>query len=163
MLHASFRIRLVRSPVLHRWLHPWACLAMLLVVVAPLISRALVPPMAGSVQAMDAHAGHHQGMEQLAPQPAEAHPMHHDMGHGVDHPMPVPPAEPTDPHAEHEMGVDCEYCLIAARMISLLVAVLLLMGTWPAVLRALDGLVSTRCIRVVGTLGARGPPGAVVC
>jgi len=61
------------------------------------------------------------------------------------------------------MGVDCEYCLIAARMISLLVALLLAMAIWPAVFRALFGLVDRRRIRAPGTLGARGPPSALTC
>lgn len=61
------------------------------------------------------------------------------------------------------MGVDCEYCLIAARMISLLVAVLLLIALWPAVFRALAGRVVARQSPSPGTLGARGPPPALAC
>ncbi|MEQ7892589.1 DUF2946 family protein [Xanthomonas arboricola] len=143
---------------------------MLLVVIAPLISRAIAHPMAGSVQVPVAHAGHHLEMDPATLQPSNAHQMHHDMRHSMDHAMPMMPgpidaagsdtnpSESVAPHAEHEMGVDCEYCLIAARMISLLVALLLLLITWRAVFRALVGLIDTRRIPATGTLGARGPP-----
>lgn len=109
-----------------------------------------------------------------APQ-GDAHHMHHGMEHGMHHSMPmIPPAQDaegvstapsksSDPHAEHEMGVDCDYCLIAARMISLLVALLLFLTAWPAVFRALAGLVDTRRAPALGTLGARGPPAALAC
>ncbi|MEN5202963.1 DUF2946 family protein [Stenotrophomonas sp. TWI700] len=147
---------------------------MLLVVVAPLISRAIAHPEGNPVQATDAHAGHHTEMEPEASQMPDALPMHHGIGHGMDHAMPMVPesadtAGPdttpsktsADPHAEHEMGVDCDYCLIAARMISLLVVLLLVMTTWPAVFHAFAGLVDTRRILARGTLGARGPPSAL--
>lgn len=143
---------------------------MLLVVIAPLISRAIAHPMAGSVHSPVAHAGHHLEMDPATLQPANAYQMHHDMGHSMDHAVPMMPdpmdavgsdTEPSEsvaPHAEHEMGADCEYCLIAARMISLLVALLLLLTTWRAIFRALVGLTDTRRIPATGTLGARGPP-----
>jgi len=164
------RIRAVRSPVLHRWLHAWACLAMLLVVLAPLVSRALTHPPVAVVQPAHAHVAHSQPVEIAA---AHAHPMHHDSGHGMDHAMTHPPGHaesapaaaptPADPHAQHDMGVDCDYCLIAARMISLLVALLLLMTVGPVHFRALAGLVATRQSPSPGTLGARGPPHALAC
>ena len=56
------------------------------------------------------------------------------------------------------MGVDCDYCLIAARLITLLVAALLLMIPLAPVCRALRGAVQTLPQRICGTLGARGPP-----
>lgn len=99
--------------------------------------------------------------------------MHHDSAHGMDHAMTHPPGHaesapaaaptPADPHAQHDMGVDCDYCLIAARMISLLVALLLLMTVGPVHFRALAGLVATRQSPSLGTLGARGPPHALAC
>ncbi len=61
------------------------------------------------------------------------------------------------------MGVDCDYCVIAARMISLLVALLLLMAVGPVQFRALAGLLDTRHAPSPGTLGARGPPHALAC
>ena len=51
----------------------------------------------------------------------------------------------------------------AARMISLLVALLLLMTVGPVHFRALAGLVATRQSPSPGTLGARGPPHALAC
>lgn len=140
---------------------------MLLVVVAPLISRATAQARMDSFpQAVTAHAGHHMGMQPASAPPAEALHMHHDMEHGMgrgmDHAMPLMPV-PVDGHTEHEMGVDCEYCLIAARMITLLVALLPFLTVWPPVFRALAGLVNTRRAPLCGTLGARGPPSGIAC
>nr|WP_281367578.1 DUF2946 family protein [Stenotrophomonas tumulicola] len=128
-------------------------MAMLLVMAAPVVSRALAHPAMPPVQALVA-----------GPQVPAAHHMHHDMGHGMGHDMAshADHPRPASPHAEHDMGVECDYCLIAARMISLLVAVLLLMTLWPAVFRALAGFIDTRRAPAAGTLGARGPP-ALVC
>ncbi|WP_258524670.1 hypothetical protein, partial [Xanthomonas oryzae] len=142
--------------ILYRWLYAWACLAMLLVVVASLISRALAHPMAVSVQVPVAHAGHHLDMQPATPQPADMQQMHHAMGHAMHHAMPMTmtpgsadatdadtrPSRSAGSHAEHDMGVDCEYCLIAARLISLLVALLLWLPIWPPVFRALAGLIA---------------------
>ncbi|UNE64711.1 DUF2946 family protein [Xanthomonas oryzae] len=149
---------------------------MLLVVVAPLISRALAHPMAVSAQVPVAHAGHRLDMQPATPQPADMQQMHHAMRHAMHHAMPMTAPGPADAadadtrpsrsagsHAEHDMGVDCEYCLIAARLISLLVALLLWLSIWPSVFRALAGLIATRRIPATGTLGARGPPLALAC
>jgi len=144
---------------------------MLLVVVAPLVSRALAHPPGADVQPLHAHAAHAQPVATAAP---HAHPMHHDAAHGMDHAMMAPPAHTEsapaaastpsgDPHAQHDMGVDCDYCVIAARMISLLVALLLLMAVGPVQFRALAGLLDTRHSPSPGTLGARGPPHALAC
>lgn len=147
---------------------------MLLVVVAPLVSRALAHPGVNASQAPNAHGAHTPALD---PGPVGAHPMHHDTAHGVDHATAtapprahgqaaspaVTPAKSPDPHAEHAMGVDCDYCLIAARMVSLLVALLLLIALWPAVFRALARQVVARQIPPPGTLGARGPPPALAC
>lgn len=56
------------------------------------------------------------------------------------------------------MGVDCDYCLIAARLISLLVAVLLLLLPLATTGGAPAARVLALPCRVTGTLGARGPP-----
>lgn len=172
VLFASLSIGAVRPLALHRWTHTLACLSMLLLVVAPLISRAIAHPLLSATHAPDTHARHHSYVEPMAPKAADSH----HMGHGIHHAMPMvsessdtavfdttPSQKSADPHAEHEMGVDCEYCLIAARMISLLVALLLAMAIWSAVFRALFGLVDRRRIRAPGTLGARGPPSALTC
>lgn len=147
-----------------------ALAAITLVIVAPMISRALAPTVGAPLQAPALHATH-----DIAPAPkaaAAVHPVHHEMGHGMDHAMMMmpestqtaasnaQPSTPADPHAEHEMGVDCDYCLIAARMISLLVALLLLLANTPASFRDLPGFAGTRRAPAPGTLGARGPPAA---
>jgi len=72
--------------------------------------------------------------------------------------QPADPRVHADPHADHEMGVDCDYCLIAARLITLLVAAVLLLAPMAPVCRALRGAVQTLPQRISGTLGARGPP-----
>lgn len=143
---------------------------MLLVLCAPLVSRwmASAPPhalMAKPVaeHVVPSHILHAEGAHAEVMPGGHAH--HHDMAAHGDHHAPVggdvlPPPAP-DPHADHEMGVDCDYCLIAARLISLLVAVLLLLVPSASVCRALVGTVRTLPVRLMGTLGARGPPVAV--
>ncbi len=145
---------------------------MLLLVIAPLVSRALAHPDVDAARAPDLRAAHHPA---LHPSAAESHPGHHDMAQGMHHAMAatpargeaassaVTPAKSPDPHARHDMGVDCDYCLIAARMISLLVAMLLLVALRPALFRALAGRVVARQSPPPGTLGARGPPSALAC
>ncbi|MEN5041390.1 DUF2946 domain-containing protein [Stenotrophomonas sp. TWI700] len=149
----------VHASLLHRWLHAWAFLAIALVIVAPMVSRALAPVTAPVIEASPAphpHAAHHAMTD------ADAHAGHH-AHHDKDQGEARPAAEaPADPHANHDMGVECEYCLIAARLISLLVALLLLLTQWPAVFRSLSGLVERRRAPAQGTLGARGPP-VLVC
>ncbi|MGE8234970.1 MAG: DUF2946 family protein [Stenotrophomonas indicatrix] len=124
---------------------------MLLVLFAPLVSRWLVHghvvATAAPVAAMD-HATHTQHA-------MEGHHDHHAMAMEHGEAAQKPPA---DPHAEHEMGVDCDYCLIAARLITLLVAALLLLALMAPVCRALRGSVRALPQRISGTLGARGPP-----
>ncbi|TFZ46779.1 DUF2946 domain-containing protein [Stenotrophomonas maltophilia] len=129
---------------------------MLLVLLAPLVSRwlahghvAAAAPVAAMGHAMHAeHAEHAQHA-------MEGHHDHHAMAmrHGEAAPKPA-----ADPHADHEMGVDCDYCLIAARLITLLVAALLLLAPMAPVCRALRGAVQALPQRISGTLGARGPP-----
>lgn len=126
---------------------------MLLVLLAPLVSRWLAHGhvvVAAPVAAMD-HAMHAE------------HAQHAMEGHHDHHAMAMPHGEtakkpPADPHADHEMGVDCDYCLIAARLITLLVAAVLLLAPMAPVCRALRGAVQTLLQRISGTLGARGPP-----
>ncbi|MBO1746810.1 DUF2946 family protein [Stenotrophomonas indicatrix] len=124
---------------------------MLLVLLAPLVSRWLAPghvvAAAAPVAAMD-HAAHTQHA-------MEGHHDHHAMAMEHGEAAKKPPA---DPHADHEMGVDCDYCLIAARLITLLVAALLLLVPLVPVCRALMGAVQVLPVRIAGTLGARGPP-----
>jgi len=123
---------------------------MLLVLLAPLVSRWLVHghvAAAVPVAAMD-HSQHAQHV-------MEGHHDHHAMAMPHDESTPKPAV---DPHADHEMGVDCDYCLIAARLITLLVAALLLLAPMAPVCRALRGAVQTLPQRISGTLGARGPP-----
>ena len=126
---------------------------MLLVLLAPLVSRwlasghvAATAPVAAMNHAM--HAEHAQ-------QAMEGHHDHHAtaMQHGE-----AAPKARVDPHADHEMGVDCDYCLIAGRLITLLVAALLLLAPMAPVCRALRGAVRTLPQRIAGMLGARGPP-----
>jgi hypothetical protein len=126
---------------------------MLLVLLAPLVSRWLAHghvAASAPVAAMN-HAMHAEHAEHAM----EGHHDHHAMAmqHGQSKPKPA-----ADPHADHEMGVDCDYCLIAARLITLLVAAVLLLAPIAPVCRALRGAVQTLPQRISGTLGARGPP-----
>ncbi|MCF8826455.1 hypothetical protein [Xanthomonas campestris] len=145
---------------------------MLLVIVAPLISRTVkhAEPSTSSALSAEDHQGSH--IEQTS-----SHPHHHDPAEVMDtstsgmapfssamHAHPdadedaagAPPLHA--PHAEHDMGVECDYCVIAARLISLLVAVLLLLTHCPGSLRRSAGFTSRRQSRISSTLGARGPP-----
>ena len=132
---------------------------MLLVLLAPLVSRwmahgptpAAAPVMAG----MDHGAMGHGTHAEHAQHAMAGHHDHHAMAMAHDETAAKPAV---DPHAEHEMGVDCEYCLIAARLITLLVAAFLLLVPLAPVCRALAGSVRALPTRLRGTLGARGPP-----
>lgn len=96
-----------------------AVLATLLMVLAPLVSRALqAPPMEYAAMA---------GMDHAA--------MGHDMhgmtmaGHDRHGAAPAAPNRPADPHAMH--GEACEYCVLAMRLLPwLAVLVLLLPLLW---------------------------------
>ena len=137
---------------------------MLLVLLAPLVSRwmahgpapAAAPVMAGMDHgAMDHSAMDHGAHAEHAHHAMDGHHDHHAMAMAHDETAAKPAV---DPHAEHEMGVDCEYCLIAARLITLLVAAFLLLVPLAPVCRALAGSVRALPSRLRGTLGARGPP-----
>ncbi|WP_256643599.1 DUF2946 family protein [Stenotrophomonas sp. 9(2022)] len=141
---------------------------MLLVLLAPLVSRwmahgpahAAVPMMAGMDHgAVDHGAMDHSAHAERALHAMEGHHDHHAMAMAMAMAHDETTAKPAiDPHAEHEMGVDCEYCLIAARLITLLVAAFLLLVPLAPVCRALAGSVRALPSRLRGTLGARGPP-----
>ena len=103
---------------------------MLLVLLAPLVSRWLAH---GHVAAaVPAAAMDHAMHAEHAQHAMDGHHDHHAMAmpHGESTPKPA-----ADPHADHEMGVDCDYCLIAARLITLLVAALLLLTPMAPVCR----------------------------
>lgn len=149
-----------------RWFPALALLAIALLVLAPLISRAL----GSSHHEAPATSMTASGLPAVPGEAAHAHAPRdhhaaHVMGHGHDvAPHPVEHAAPltaADPHASHEMGVDCDYCLIAARMMGLLVALLLVLVAWSAVVHR--GPALQRALRAIvpGTLGARGPPHAL--
>ncbi|WP_419965874.1 DUF2946 family protein [Stenotrophomonas geniculata] len=126
---------------------------MLLVLLAPLVSRWLAHghvAAAAPVAAMD-----HAMQAEHAQHAMEGHHDHHAMAMQLGEVVKKPPA---DPHADHEMGVDCDYCLIAARLITLLVTAVLLLAPMAPVCRALRGAVQALPQRISGTLGARGPP-----
>ena len=85
-------------------------LPLLLVLLAPLVSRWL------------AH-GHVAAAVPVAAMDHSQHAQHAMEGHHDHHAMAMQQGEvakkpPADPHAAHEMGVDCDYCLIAARLIT---------------------------------------------
>nr|NYT98517.1 DUF2946 domain-containing protein [Stenotrophomonas sp. SbOxS2] len=109
----------MRTVQLHRTLLQLAFIATLLMVLAPLVSRAL------QAQPMD-HAGM-AGMDHTT--------MSHDMrdmamaGHAHHDADPAVPSPPADPHAMH--GEACEYCVLAMRLLPwLAVLVLLLPLLW---------------------------------
>ncbi|AWH52527.1 DUF2946 domain-containing protein [Stenotrophomonas sp. ESTM1D_MKCIP4_1] len=135
---------------------------MLLVLLAPLVSRWMAhgpaPAEAPVMAAMDHGAMDHSAHAGHAQHAMEGHHDHHAMAMTHDETARTPAV---DPHAEHEMGVDCEYCLIAARLITLLVAVFLLLVPLLPVCRARLGTLLALPVSLAGTLGARGPPGVL--
>ncbi len=143
----------MHRPRFHRRFQALAWLALLLVLLAPLVSR------------WQAH-GHVAAAVPVAAMDHSQHAQHAMEGHHDHHAMAMPHGEaaknpPADPHADHEMGVDCDYCLIAARLITLLVAAFLLLVPLVPVCRARLGAVLAVPARLAGTLGARGPPAAL--
>lgn len=147
------------SPAFQRSFFLLACLAMLLMVAAPVVSRWLAHPPSHAVAApADPHAAHHAG-HHAAAAPAVPPPTamaHHGHGDHPEHHVPAP--APKDPHADHDMGVDCEYCLIAARMLALLVALLLALLAWAPRRPTFPWQAPRTTLRAFGHLGARGPP-----
>lgn len=122
-LYTSAVIRAFR---LHRTLLQLAFIATLLMVLAPLVSRALQAPQ-GQIPSPQGRAltpsTTHGGMD-------HAHMHHGDMTEGQS-PLPGQrdPTPPADPHAMH--GEACEYCVLAMRLLPwLAVLVLLLPLLW---------------------------------
>lgn len=166
----------VHTVPFHRSLCLLASLAMVLIVCAPLVSRwivhgahaaptarvALTPgpqkePAGGGTGHAHLHAGPphmHEGAAPPAAQAQQGHAHHHLATALPDLPdLPV-----ADRHAGHAMAADCDYCLMAARLLSLLVAVLLVLLTWVSPRHRRPAVVG-RLVRVhAGHLGARGPP-----
>lgn len=136
----------------HRWLHLLACLAVALMLVAPLISRwsqaQSVEPMCMSGPALDAGGSLHTGHQAM---PAQTAAHHHDSA--------ASPAKPqTGEHAAGMHGEACDYCVLAARLLpwlALLVLCLLQLRSAPAPMHT-----HARAWSVVrwAALGARGPP-----
>lgn len=132
----------------HRLLHVLACLAVALMLVAPLISRwsqarALEPMcMSGPALATGTavHAGHVPAQAQSA-----AHP---------DHSMPGAKQRAGD-HDAALHGEACDYCMLAARLLPWLVLCLLQRRPVPMPLPA---TVRVRSALRWSALGARGPP-----
>ena len=111
-----------RGHVRHRgqacglWL--WAALlAGLLMAIAPVVSWTLQAVHAAHA----ATAAHPAEAEANAPADSAHHGAHH--GHRVADAAPLPPALPDNPHADH--GAACDYCLIAARALAVVAALLL--------------------------------------
>lgn len=164
----------MRVSAYQRSLSLMALVAILLIVLAPLVSRWIaqgtgavhreaVQAVERSLPAMQQHHAdehHHHGGDDT---PTRAMSGAHD-GHAMaaqadahavqDHAG----STRNDPHAGHDMGVDCDYCLIAARMVSLLVALLIaLIGWCPPRFTRVWALSWVSRI-AAGHLGARGPP-----
>ncbi|CAG2093981.1 DUF2946 family protein [Xanthomonas euroxanthea] len=135
----------------HPCLHLLACLAVLLMLVAPLISRwsqaPSVEPMCMSGPVLDAggslHADHH-----ALPAQAAAH----------QHPTAASPDKPhTGEHATTH-GEACDYCVLAARLLPwLALLVLSLLHRLPAPAPAHRQARPATMVRWAA-LGARGPP-----
>lgn len=146
----------VRAVPFHRSLTLMAAIAMLLIVAAPLLSRWI----AHSPEAPHVHTLH--AAEQGGPAPHEHHSSaHHHHGSESAVTMTAPAdttAGKSDPHANHDMGVDCDYCLIAARMVSLLVALLIALIGWRPPQFARTWALQWGASIAAGHLGARGPP-----
>ncbi|HIE1101561.1 DUF2946 family protein [Stenotrophomonas maltophilia] len=96
-----------------------AVLATLLMVLAPLVSRALqVQPMDHAARVGMDHAAMGHAMQDMAMP-----------GHDHHSATPASPSRPADPHAMH--GEACEYCVLAMRLLPwLAVLVLLLPLLW---------------------------------
>ncbi|WP_372183627.1 DUF2946 family protein [Xanthomonas axonopodis] len=135
----------------HRLLPLLACLAVVLMLVAPLISRwsqaQPIEPMCMGAAALSAeralHAGHRTPPPGLA---ADAH-----SGAVVNMPH-------AGTHDAATHGEACDYCVLAARLLPLLMAALLcLLQLWPTPAPTLTQA-SARSVFRWAALGARGPP-----
>ncbi|WMJ69362.1 DUF2946 family protein [Stenotrophomonas sp. 24(2023)] len=153
-MHARFHHR---QPF-HRRMQILAALAIALLVLAPLVSRALLYATPAGASHAHTPAAHDRAMmDHSAHGQHGAHMsmhMHMDMHGSAATPAPAP----SDPHAGHEMGVDCDYCAIAARMTTLVLAALWLLIAWIPPRRALSGLARTHAAPPPHAYAARGPP-----
>ncbi|WP_115049775.1 DUF2946 family protein [Xanthomonas arboricola] len=135
----------------HPCLHLLACLAVLLMLVAPLISRWSQPPsgepMCTSGPALAADGSLHAGHPAM-PTPPAAH--QHDAA-----------ASPAVPHSgDHAAahGEACDYCVLAARLLPwLALLVLCLLQRRPAPVPVHRHARAAATVRWAA-LGARGPP-----
>ncbi|MEN5062284.1 DUF2946 family protein [Luteimonas sp. TWI1416] len=151
-----------------------AIIAMLLIVVAPFVSR-WIAHCGGATHGQQTHLVEHNAVMQagrssnhhlhdsdnaLALRTTGDRPHHATVETPAAH-GPHDDISPTgkDGHADHDMGVDCcEYCLIAARLVILLVAVLIALIGWRPPLYARVWSLHGVAGPTVGHLGARGPP-----
>lgn len=137
----------VRLPsALVRSLHLLALLAILLIVAAPMISRAV-------------GAGNHGlgGAQDMCNGLANERPESGALA-DLSELNAIALARSGDSLPDHVMGVDCEYCVIAARIVVLLL-VLLHLAYRPLRWRwSLCGTSNCYAVLQPGTLGARGPP-----
>ncbi|ATS22287.1 hypothetical protein PK69_04480 [Xanthomonas phaseoli pv. phaseoli] len=135
----------------HRLLPLLACLAVVLMLVAPLISRwsqaQPIEPMCMGVPALSAESSLHAGHRTQPPAMA------------VDaHPGAVVNTQHAGSHDAATHGEACDYCVLAARLLPVLIVALLCLlqlrpTPAPAVTQA-----SARAVFRWAALGARGPP-----
>lgn len=142
----------MRSLRRHRWLHLLACLAVALMLVAPLISRwsqaQSAEPMCMSGPALGMGGSLHTDHRAMLAQTA-AH----------QHDSVVSPAKPqTGKHAAATHGEACDYCVLAARLLPwLALVVLCLLQIRPAPVPVHTHAHTGPVVRWAA-LGARGPP-----
>lgn len=158
----------MHAATFQRWFLCLATVAVLLVVLAPLISRSMHHPPAAAAAlpaALPAHA--HAAMPGHAHAAPDAHAHHEHHAHpATAAPAALPPATPheghstpaADPHAGHEMGVECDYCLIAARMLAFLVLLVLALAPQAARAAVRGAMARGHGAAPFSRLGARGPP-----
>ncbi|KAB7771064.1 membrane protein [Xanthomonas maliensis] len=147
-----------------------ACLAMLLMLLAPLVSRGMLAcaPSTAHMQSMHAPAA----PEAVAPAamctpamaPTTAADPHHHGAHAMANADSVPPpmhvqAAPTPQHpAGRGEDGDCAYCAIAARLLVFAVALLAVLLVVPLIRDWLPQRLARVPRGPTGQLGARGPP-----
>lgn len=134
---------------------------MLLVLLAPFISRAMNHSALGLAPAVHAPsisptAADHDGSATAHAEHHDHHHHHHDHADALH--APAEKASPADPHAHHEMGVECDYCLIAARLLTFAVAFILALLLLPQVCQTARRSLEWYCAAPSSQLGARGPP-----
>lgn len=135
----------------HPCLHLLACLAVLLMLVAPLISRwsqaQSLEPMCMSGPALDTGGSLHADHQALPAQTAAHH-----------HAAAASPAKPDTGQHAGAHGEACDYCVLAARLLPwLALLVLCLLQARPAPAPVHRQARATSTVRWAA-LGARGPP-----